>query len=332
MATQVFPRDASFVLILIHICIAKNFRYLRPTDYSKPPNSTGIINIGINSTLASMTESITNLLKLDEYSVDHIRDGGLWWDVGRTLYTYVYLIGMANATSSSKGSWMPAKLPKSNKEDSYFGIAVPVKLNFICSRDSEEAEGDTPLLCKSDHDYSEASTTCVMRLPLSTEHKFFHMAHEIVRMYDEREFDITETLRSTNLADHELTALDLGVDWETGLASPCTFFADHAALRVWSLRTTFLDAEKSFEEFVQEEQERHMESWAEEDMEELSKKWDPEVNKALDALAARGWKGHLVATCLMEVRGSEPEEGNEMVEGNESPENLNTSGNLETPD
>lgn len=230
---------------------------------------------------------------------------------------------------------MPAKLPKSNKEDSfspYFGIAVPVKLNFICSRDSEEAEGDTPLLCKSDHDYSEASTTCVKRLPLSTEYKFFHMAHEIVRMYDEREFDITETLKSTNLADHELTALDLGVDWETGLASPCTFFADHAALRVCSLRTTFSDAEKSFEEFVQEEQELHMESWAEEDMEERSKKWDPEINKALGALAARGWKGHLVATCLVEVRGSEPEEGSEMVEGNESPENLNTSGNLETPD
>lgn len=227
------------------------------------------------------------------------------------------------------------KLSKSNKEDGfsrYFGIAVPVELNFICSRDSEKAEGDTPLLCKSDHDYSEASTICVMRLPLSTEHKFFNMAHEIVRIYDEQEFDITETLKSTNLADHELTALDLGVNWEAGSASPCTFFADHAALWVCTLRTTFSDAEKGFEEFVQEEQEGHMESRAEEDMEERSKKWDSEINKALDALAARGWKGHLVATCLMEVRGSEPEEDNETGEGKERPENLNTSGNLETPD
>ena len=88
MATQVFPRDASFVPILTHICIAKNFRYLRPTDYSKPLNSTGIINIGINSTLASMTERNTNLLKLDEYSVDHIRDDGLWWDVGRVDWAF----------------------------------------------------------------------------------------------------------------------------------------------------------------------------------------------------------------------------------------------------
>jgi hypothetical protein len=226
---------------------------------------------------------------------------------------------------------MPAKLSKSNKEDSfsrYFGIAVPVELNFICSRDSEEAEGDTPLLCKSDYDYSEASTICIMRLPLSAEHKFFHIAQEIVRMYDEPEFDITETLKSSNLADHKLTAVDLGVDWEAGSASPCTFFADHAALWVCSLRSTFSDAEKSFEEFVQEEQEGRMKSWAEEDMEERSKKWDSEINKALDALATRGWKRHLVATCLMEV----PEEGNEMVEGNESPENLNISGNLETPD
>jgi hypothetical protein len=242
---------------------------------------------------------------------------------------------MANATSSSKGSWLPAKLSKSNKEHSFsrfFGIAVPVELNFICSKGSEKAEGDTPLLCKSDHDYSEASTVCVMRLPLSTEHKFFHMAHEIMRMYDDREFDITETLKSSNLADHELSALDLGVHWEAGSASSCTFFADHAALWVCSLRTTFSDAGTSFEEFAQEEQEGRTESWAEEDMEERSKKWDSEINKTLDALATRGWKGHLVATCLMEVRGSEPEGESEMVGGNESPENLNTSGNLETPD
>jgi hypothetical protein len=116
------------------------------------------------------------------------------------------------------------------------------------------------------------------------------------------------------------------------VASPCTFFADHAALWVCTLRTTFSDAEKGFEEFVQEEQEGHMESRAEDDMEGRSKKWDSEINKALDALAARGWKGHLVATCLMEVRGSEPEEDNETGEGKERPENLNTSGNLETPD
>jgi hypothetical protein len=88
MAIQMFPRDVSFVPILIHICIIKHFRYFRPTDYSKRPNSTGIINIGINSTLASMTESITNLLQLDAYSVDRIRDDGLWWDVGRVDWAF----------------------------------------------------------------------------------------------------------------------------------------------------------------------------------------------------------------------------------------------------
>ena len=88
MASQMFPDDASVVPILVHICLIKPFRYFRPTEYSKPPNSTGIINIGTNSTLASMTQSITNVLQLDAYQVDHIRDDGLWLDVGRVDWTF----------------------------------------------------------------------------------------------------------------------------------------------------------------------------------------------------------------------------------------------------
>jgi hypothetical protein len=88
MATQMFPRDVSFIPILIHICIIKHFRYFRPTDYSKPPNSTGIINIGINTTLASMTESTANLLQLDAYSVGRTRDDGLWGGVGRVDWAF----------------------------------------------------------------------------------------------------------------------------------------------------------------------------------------------------------------------------------------------------
>ncbi len=33
----------------------------------------------------------------------------------------------------------------------------------------------------------------------------------------------------------------------------------------------------------------------------------------LEALAARGWKGHLVAECWMEKKGGEVEEGSEII-------------------
>jgi hypothetical protein len=88
MANQMFSRDSSFIPILVHICIIKpptrklRSKSLSSSDYSQPPSSTGIINIGVNHTVETMKERIATLLGMDSFGVDKIRDDRNWLDIG----------------------------------------------------------------------------------------------------------------------------------------------------------------------------------------------------------------------------------------------------------
>ena len=93
MAKQMFPRDGTFVPILVHICFTKPTRKLRSkasssAGYSQPPSSTGIIHIGVNHTIETMKESIVTLLGMDTFGVDKIREDGNWLDVGEVQWNF----------------------------------------------------------------------------------------------------------------------------------------------------------------------------------------------------------------------------------------------------
>ena len=93
MAKQMFPRDGTFVPILVHICFTKPIRKLRSkasssADYSQPPSSTGSIHIGVNHTIETMKESIVTLLGMDTFDVDKIREDGNWLDVGEVQWSF----------------------------------------------------------------------------------------------------------------------------------------------------------------------------------------------------------------------------------------------------
>jgi hypothetical protein len=94
LANEMFPRDGSFVPILVHICIIKPpIRKLRSKsisapDCSQPLSSTGIINIGANHTIETMKERIITLLGMESFGVDKTRDDGNWLDVGELQWMF----------------------------------------------------------------------------------------------------------------------------------------------------------------------------------------------------------------------------------------------------
>ncbi|KAE9375846.1 hypothetical protein N431DRAFT_333880 [Stipitochalara longipes BDJ] len=233
---------------------------------------------------------------------------------------------MADATPNSK-STLFSKLAKSDKKSPHGGRAVPVQFVICCGTeaqvhgylelDNDKKDGfEAPLGCRRSSHATDIllSTTCLMRLPLSKEDQLLQLRREAIRIFNDRESDLQRVIDVGKFADHELAIIDLGVVWHS-IDLPCTWFGGAYV--------------EDVEEFAEDNEKSEAEASEFDESREMDQKRDLEVEKALDALAATDWRGHLIAACYMEGppitrEGSVAEEdGNNPLWG---------PSDLETPD
>jgi hypothetical protein len=239
---------------------------------------------------------------------------------------------MTNTTANTQYS----SLAKSGTEVGTYvhgGIAVPVQLVLVCVTESDRegwerlegtlspchAEGErssTLPACVGDYGYSGMltphyqafqsyfSSMCTMRLPASPQHLYLQILYDIMQIYNARESDLRHNIKESAFADHELIGMKLALDWEVP-GAPYTIFGmredDQPGITVDMLVKLFKDGEMAVLE----------------DCEEEGAKADVEIYKALDAMAARSWKGHLVGVCVLEGKPRESPDGSEAEEGSD---------------
>jgi hypothetical protein len=127
-------------------------------------------------------------------------------------------------------------------------------------------------------------TTCIIHLPLRPKNQLYQIIDEIVQAVGHREYLLQHSLDVADCADHELVGVGLGIEW------------DHS-----ESRTAFANGHQ-FDVTEREEFEKDCEHW------------DIEVTKALDALAAKNWRGHLFANVMMKGKVCERYEFEEKSE------------------
>lgn len=171
---------------------------------------------------------------------------------------------MTNRVSDPEHSGLLSSIPN---------VAIPLEIILRCGYGYECEDWRS----HDDTDYYYRPPTTIVRLAFDTEMKMPQFADQLLRVFDQPKLEMRKFLRERKFADHELHSFEVRVDWETkGM--------NYTENGVTVVVEKYNDGSLGCEGLDLEENNTYL-------------------NLCLDALARRGGKGHLVATCTMRAPG-----------------------------
>lgn len=149
-------------------------------------------------------------------------------------------------------------------ENTTSGMAIPLKLTIFC-HDAFEDNGRCP------GKHWDKESVFVLPLPSGTETSMLQVSEQIKIILEERKFSRRYHPSDNSFENHQLHSFSLGVDWET------------KDMNYTALGYVYLidNGEYGYGPSI------------------MAEKFDTGLRSALQALATRGWRGHLEMSCTV---------------------------------